>query len=86
MQSMEFSRPEYWSGQPFLSPGNLPDPGIKSGSPALQWILYQLSHKGSPRDSWEGVKISILTGIWNKLISTLTDDLEGFKTAVEEVT
>ena len=36
IQSMEFSRPEYWSGEPFLSPGDLPDPGIKPGSPALQ--------------------------------------------------
>ena len=29
------SRQEYWSGLPFLSPGNLPDPGIKPESPAL---------------------------------------------------
>ena len=34
--SMDFSRPEYWSGQPFPSPGDLPNPGIKPGSPALQ--------------------------------------------------
>ena len=34
--SMEFSRQEYWSGYSFFSPGNLPDPGIKPGSPALQ--------------------------------------------------
>ena len=33
---MEFSRQEYWSGLPFPSPGDLPDPGIKSKSPALQ--------------------------------------------------
>ena len=33
--SMEFSRHEYWSGLPFPSPGDLPDPGIKPGSPAL---------------------------------------------------
>ena len=33
---MEFSRPEYWSGQPFPSPGDLPGPGIKPESPALQ--------------------------------------------------
>ena len=32
---MEFSRQEYWSGLPFPSPGDLPDPGIKSSSPAL---------------------------------------------------
>ena len=34
--SMGFSRQEYWSGVPFLSPGDLPDPGIEPGSPALQ--------------------------------------------------
>ena len=34
--SMEFSRQEYWSGLPFPFPGDLLDPGIKSGSPALQ--------------------------------------------------
>ena len=34
--SMGFSRQEYWSGLPFPSPGHLPDPGIKSGFPALQ--------------------------------------------------
>ena len=34
--SMEFFRQEYWSGWPFPSPGNLPDPGIKPGSPELQ--------------------------------------------------
>ena len=34
--SMEFSRQEYWSELPFPSPGDLPDPGIELGSPALQ--------------------------------------------------
>ena len=34
--SMEFSRQEYWSGLPYPSPGDLPDPGIEPGSPALQ--------------------------------------------------
>ena len=33
---MGFSRQEYWSGLPFLSPGGLPYPGIEPGSPALQ--------------------------------------------------
>ena len=33
---MGFSRPEYWSGLPFPSPGDLPKPGIEPGSPALQ--------------------------------------------------
>ena len=35
-QSMEFSRQEYWSGMPFLPPGDLPDPGIEPQSPVLQ--------------------------------------------------
>ena len=35
-QSMEFSRQEYWSGLPFPFPGDLPDPGIEPGSPALR--------------------------------------------------
>ena len=34
--SMGFSRQEYWSGLPFPSPGNLPDPGVEPGSPTLQ--------------------------------------------------
>ena len=33
---MEFSGQEYWSGLPFLSPGDLADPGIEPGSPAMQ--------------------------------------------------
>ena len=34
--SMGFSRQEYWSGLPCTPPGDLPDPGIELGSPALQ--------------------------------------------------
>ena len=33
--SIGFSRQEYWSGLPFPSPGDLPDPGIKPTSPVL---------------------------------------------------
>jgi len=35
-------------------------------------------------DSWEEVKISALTGVWKKLISTFMNDFEGFKTSVED--
>ena len=47
--SMGFSRQEYWSGLPFPSPGDLPDPGIEPMFPAslLQDSLL-LSHQGSP--------------------------------------
>ena len=34
--TMGFPRQEYWSGLPFPSPWDLPDPGIQPGSPALQ--------------------------------------------------
>ena len=44
--SMDFSRQEFWSGLPFPSPGDLPDPRTEPTSPALQ-ILYHLSHQGS---------------------------------------
>ena len=45
--SMEFSRKEHWSGLPFPSPGDIPDPGIESGSPALpvNSLLSELPEK-----------------------------------------
>ena len=46
--SMGFSRQEYWRGLSFLPPGDLPDPGIKPVSPALQTDSLLLSHQGSP--------------------------------------
>ena len=48
--SMGFSRQEYWSGLPFPSPGDFPDPGIKPRSPAapaLHTDSLPLSHGGS---------------------------------------
>ena len=46
---MEFSRQEFWSRLPFLSPGDIPNPGIKLRSPALQADSLPLSHQGSPK-------------------------------------
>ena len=46
--SMGFPRQEYWSGLPFLSPGDLPDSGLEPGTPALQADSLPLSHQGSP--------------------------------------
>ena len=48
--SMEFSRQEYWSGLLFLSPGDLPDPGIEFRSSALQEDIY-IYMKKIPRTS-----------------------------------
>ena len=47
-QSMGFSRQEYWSGLPFPSPGDLPDPGIKPGSPALRADALLSEPPGNP--------------------------------------
>ena len=44
--SMGFSRQEYWSGLPFPSPGDLPKPGIKPRSPALQTDSLQTKPPG----------------------------------------
>ena len=50
--SMEFSRQEYCSGLPFPSPGDLPDPGIKLASPALQADSLPSESPGKPRYSY----------------------------------
>ena len=57
--SMGFSRQECWSGLPFPSPGDLPDPGIEPGSPALQADALQseppgkLGHVKMGAGSWD---------------------------------
>ena len=48
--SMGFSRQECWSGLPFASPGDLPDPGIKPGSPALQADVLLSEPPGKPHN------------------------------------
>ena len=45
--SMGFSRQEYWSGLPFSSPEDLPNPGIEPRSPTLKADAYHLSHQGN---------------------------------------
>ena len=47
--SVGCSRPESWSGLSCPPPGDLPNPGLNPGLPLCRWILYQLSHQGSPR-------------------------------------
>ena len=46
--SIGFSRQEYWSGLPFPSPGDLPDPGIEPRSPALQGGSLPAEPQGKP--------------------------------------
>ena len=46
---MGFPRKEYWSGLPFFPPGDLPDPGIKPGSPELQADSLPSEPPGKPQ-------------------------------------
>ena len=54
--SMGFSRQEYWSGLPFPSPGDLPNPGIEPGSPALQADALSSEPPGKPWRSFRDYK------------------------------
>ena len=47
-ESVGFSKQEYWSGLPFPSPGDLPDPVIEPMSPALQADALPSEHLGKP--------------------------------------
>ena len=47
-QSMKFSKQEYWSGLPFPSPEDLPNSGIKPGSPKLQADVLPSEPRGKP--------------------------------------
>ena len=49
--SMGFSRQGYWSGLPFPSPGDLPNPGIEPRSPALQADSLPSEPPGKPKTS-----------------------------------
>ena len=49
--SLEFSRQEYWSGLPFPSPGDFPNPGIKLQSPVLQADSLPSEPPGKPKTS-----------------------------------
>ena len=47
--SMGFSKQEYWSGLPFPSPGDLPNPGIEPTSPTLQGDALTSEPPGKPK-------------------------------------
>ena len=62
---MGFSRQEYWSGLPFPSPGDLPDPGIELWSPALQADSLPTETPGKPLTKLEYKKaIDMTLLIW----------------------
>ena len=61
--SMEFSRKEYWDGVPCPPPGDIPNPGIKPRSPALQANSLLSESPGKPKNTGVG-SLSLLQGIF----------------------
>ena len=74
---MEFSRPEYWSGWPFPSPGDLPSPGIEPKFPALQADSLPIEPQGKPKNTRVG-SLSLLQWIF------LTQEYEPGSPALQE--
>ena len=66
-QSMGFPRQEHWSGLPFASPEDLPDPGIKPASPALagRFSTTEPPRKSSPFYSFAFIRMSYK---WNSVV------------------
>ena len=54
IQPVEFFRPEYWSGQPFPSPEDLPNPGIEPRSSTLQVDSLPAEPQGKPKNTGLG--------------------------------
>ena len=61
--SSGFSRQEYWSGLPCPPPGDLPNPGAKRRSPALQVDTLLSEPPEKPKNTGEG-RLSLLQGIF----------------------
>ena len=57
---MGFSRQEHWSGLPFPSPGDLPNPGIDPGSPALEADALPSEPPGKKRKDEITIAFSVL--------------------------
>ena len=63
--SMGFSRQEYWSGLPFPSPGDLPNPGIEPWSPVWQTDALLSSHQGNLRIRSDQISCSVVSdSLW----------------------
>ena len=75
--SMEFSRQEYWSGLPFPSPGDFPDPGIEPKFPALQADSLPTEPPGKPLTlgrSTSNFRFTLLLSLVQNLIVLFKED------------
>ena len=66
IQSLEFSRQEYWSGLPFPSPGDLPNPGMEPRSPALQADALTSEPTGKPKRKWKWSHSVVSDSLWSR--------------------
>ena len=74
-QPMGLSRQEYWSGLPFPSPGDLPNPGIEPGSPTLEADALTSEPPGKP-SPLVALLLIFISGIFKKDICVcITDSL-----------
>ena len=75
---MEFSRPDYWSGKLFPSPGDLPNPGTEPGSPALQADSLSTECAGSQMCDLQLLWCRGLASPWHVEFSQIKDQTLGF--------
>ena len=68
---MEFSRPEYWSGDSFPAPGDLPNPRIKARSPTLQVDSLPAETQGKPPRAEEAIKEKFQCRWWKDVSAPL---------------
>ena len=70
--SVGFSRQEYWNRLPLSSPGDLPNPGIKSGSPALQVDSLSSEPPGKPHIYMYELSCSVIPTLCNPMDCSLS--------------
>ena len=91
IQSIEFSKSDYWSEEPFPSPGDLPNLGIEPRSPTLQAdslpaelqgspLLYHLSHRGSNNSAWSPTDLTV-SSTWSQILGLFRPKFLGWETS-----
>ena len=83
--SLEFSRQQYWSRLPILSPGDFPDPGVEPGSPDSSVVKESACNVGDPgsipglgRSAGEGIGYPLQYS-WTSLVAQLVKNLHAMQ-------
>ena len=80
LESMEFTRPEYWSGKPLLSLGDFPNPGMKLRSPSLQADSLTVEPQGKPSVVWSQTTMTLRNAY---KIYSISDDQQELEREIE---